>query len=155
MNIFIRNIILSRKPTWNVYLQNLIKPMLKSWSAQTKWYLFCLILVTSIAYGKTGKQYLSICLKGLAKKLLEVMAIQSTSLITDESLMSPVNEILSLKLSKTDKKKKIWIIAYLMGTFGSEEVLAWLNYFAIRPCNNAVILSTNSIQITISPSLLQ
>lgn len=155
MNILIRNIILSRKPTWNVYQQNLIKPMLKSWSAQTKWYLFCLILVTSIAYVKTRKQYLSICLKGLAKKLLEVMAIQSTSLITDESLMSPVNEILSLKLSKTDKKKKIWIIAYLMGTFGSEEVLAWLNYFAIRPCNNAVILSTNSIQITISPSLLQ
>lgn len=155
MNILIRNITLSRKPTWNVYQQNLIKPMLKSWSAQTKWYLFCLILVTSIAYVKTRKQYLSICLKGLAKKLLEVMAIQSTSLITDESLMSPVNEILSLKLSKTDKKKKIWIIAYLMGTFGSEEVLAWLNYFAIRPCNNGVILSTNSIQITISPSLLQ
>ena len=98
---------------------------------------------------------ITMCLVFLLKKLLDTMEIQSSSLITDESLMSLVNEILSLTLSKTDKKKKIWIIAYLMGTFASEEVLAWLYYFAIRPCNNAVILSTNSIQITITSSLQQ
>jgi len=50
---------------------------------------------------------ITMCLVFLLKKLLDTMEIQSSSLITDESLMSLVNEILSLTLSKTDKKKKI------------------------------------------------